>query len=68
MKFKDVLAMILMFGGFIIAIVCGVIMVINQFKNPDMTKTRLIIEYSGTVTIGIVSCICGYIGMKILSK
>ena len=66
MRFRDVFALVLMFGGAAVGLVCAVIMVINSFKNPDMTKTRLLIEYSDTVVTGVIACICSGIGMKFL--
>ena len=66
MKIKDVIALLLLLGGFAIGIECAVIMTINRFKNPDMTDKRLMIEYSNVVITGVVACLGALIGLKMI--
>lgn len=66
MKIKDVIALLLLLGGFAIGIVCAVIMTINRFKNPDMTDMRLMIEYSNVVITGVVAYLGALIGLKMM--
>ena len=68
MKFKDIIALLLTILGFGVGLVCAFIMAINRFKNPDMTDMRLMIDYFNVVGTGLIDCIVGMIGVKMMGE
>ena len=58
----------LIIAGFVVAIICGIIMTGRGLINIDMTRTRLIITYWKTVVVGIVSVLISYGSLSILAK
>lgn len=64
MKIKDVIAVVLMLGGIVGALVCAITALVFYFQNPDMTDLRRFIEMPWT-TIGVlVSIIAVEVGLQ----
>lgn len=66
MKIKDIIALICMFGGLIIAIVCVVWSIALHVQNPDMTDWRFMIEHPEIIFTAIGAFIMMTIGKNTL--
>lgn len=65
---KALIGIILMLGGFIGLIACGIAAFVFYFQNPDMTDLRRFIEYPGPSIGAVVCLICEAIGRSILGS
>jgi len=66
MKMKDIISLICMFGGLIVAIICVVWSIALHIQNPDMTDWRFMIEYPEVIFTTIVACIMMTVGKNTL--
>ena len=64
----SLIGIILMLGGFIGLIACGIAAMVFYFQNPDMTDLRRLIEYPGPSIGAIVCLICEAVGRGILGS
>ena len=67
MKIKNVIGIILLAGGLIGLVVCGIAAGIFYWQNPDMTTLRRLLEYPEPTIWAVVCYIAGRVGLR-LSK
>ena len=65
---KVIIGFIMMVIGFLGGFATGVYSIYLRFSNPDMTSTRLLIEYPQPLIYSIIAGIILYIGYKIASS
>lgn len=66
MKIKEFIGVILMIGGIIGIIACGIASVVFMVKNPDMTDMRRLIEYPDPAIWIIICYACTHIGITMI--
>ena len=62
---KVIIGFIMIVIGFLGGFASGIYSIYLRFSNPDMTSTRLLIEYPQPLIYSIIACIIFYIGYKI---
>ena len=65
---KVIIGFIMFVIGFLGGFASGIYSIYLRFSNPDMTSTRLLIEYPQPLIYSIISGIILYIGYKIASS
>ena len=62
---KVIIGFIMIVIGFLGGFASGIYSIYLKFSNPDMTSTRLLIEYPQPLIYSIVAGVIFYIGYKI---
>lgn len=65
---KVIIGFIMIVIGFLGGFAIGIYSIYLKFSNPDMTSTRLLIEYPQPLIYSIIACIVLYVGYKIASN
>ena len=65
---KVIIGFIMIVIGFLGGFASGIYSIYLRFSNPDMTSTRLLIEYPQPLIYSIIAGIILYIGYKIVSS
>lgn len=65
---KVVIGAIMIVIGFLGGFASGIYSIYLKFSNPDMTSTRLLIEYPQPLIYSIIAGIVLYVGYKIASN
>ena len=65
---KVIIGFIMIVIGFLGGFASGIYSIYLRFSNPDMTSTRLLIEYPQPLIYSIIAGIIFYIGYKIASN
>ena len=65
---KVIIGFIMIVIGFLGAFASGIYSMYLKFSNPDMTSTRLLIEYPQPLIYSIVAGVIFYIGYKIATN
>ena len=65
---KVIIGFIMIVIGFLGGFASGIYSICLKFSNPDMTSTRLLIEYPQPLIYSIVAGVIFYIGYKIATN
>ena len=65
---KVIIGFIMIVIGFLGGFASGIYSIYLKFSNPDMTSTRLLIEYPQPLIYSIIAGIVLYVGYKIASN
>ena len=65
---KVIIGFIMIVIGFLGGLASGIYSMYLKFSNPDMTSTRLLIEYPQPLIYSIIAGIVLYVGYKIASN
>jgi hypothetical protein len=65
---KVIIGFIMIVIGFLGGFASGIYSIYLKFSNPDMTSTRLLIEYPQPLIYAIIAGIISYIGYKIATN
>lgn len=65
---KKIIGFIMVVFGFLGGFVSGIYSIYLRFSNPDMTSTRLLIEYPELIFYLIIAGIILYIGYKLVDS
>ena len=65
---KVIIGFIMIVIGFLGGFASGIYSIFLKFSNPDMTSTRLLIEYPQPLIYSIVAGVIFYIGYKIATN
>lgn len=65
---KVIIGFIMIVIGFLGGFASGIYSIYLRFSNPDMTSTRLLIEYPQPLIYSIIAGIILYIGYKIATS
>lgn len=65
---KYIIGFIMIVIGFLGGFASGIYSIYLKFSNPDMTSTRLLIEYPQPLIYSIIAGIVLYVGYKIASN
>lgn len=68
MKIKDLIAVVLVFGGFVGLIASVIATFVFYFQNPDMTELRRFMEYPTPTICGIVCFIAVEVGLYLCKR
>ena len=68
MKIKDLIAVVLIIGGFVGLIASVIAASVFYFQNPDMTELRRFMEYPTPTIWGIVCFIAVEVGLYLCKR